>query len=59
MNSTTKPALPRILGVAFGIAESVSVALRIGIAIANPLTALGSAVLVAVSYPLYRFTGRN
>lgn len=59
MNSTTKPPLLRIPGVAFGIAASVSVALGIGIAISNPLTALGSAVFVAISYPLCCFTGRH
>lgn len=42
-----------------GLVLLVSVALSVGIAIANPLTALGGAVLVAVSYPLYRFTGRH
>ncbi len=37
-----------------GLVLLVSVALSVGIAVANPLTALGGAVLVAVSYPLYR-----
>lgn len=46
------PYLPRLVLL-------VSVALSVGIAIANPLTALGGAVLVAISYQLYRHTGRH
>ena len=51
-------ALLHVLGIK-GLVLAVSVALSIGIAIANELTALDGAVLVAISYPLYRFTGRH
>lgn len=63
MNSTTKPALLRILGVAFGIAAVGGATIGGGIVrvpgtvaalVPEPALLLALLVLVAMSYPLYR-----
>jgi APA family basic amino acid/polyamine antiporter len=64
MNSTTKPALLRILGVAVGIAAVVGATIGGGILrvpgtvaalVPEPALLLAPWVLVAMSYSLYRF----
>ena len=64
MNSTTKPALLRILGVAFGIAAVVGATIGGGILpvpgtvatlVPEPALLLAPRVLVAMGFPLYRW----